>query len=403
MSYRFIAGEVEWKNKKTKGNETFVTIADLQADTGYQIKVRAECQIGSSKYSIITQIQTHSPPIASLMKSISTPIKTDQNVFELPKNETLRTNMICKVEVGKPPLKIVPHKVLMVVGATGAGKSTLINAMANYIFGVTWKDSFRFKLIVEQVQRQSQSVTREITAYTIYHMEGCHIPYSMTIIDTPGFGDTSGTKRDEEITALIKNFFSLNIIDHLDCIGFVAQAVLVRLTPTQRYIFESVLSIFGKDVANNIFMMVSFCDGQEPPIISALKAASIPHSAFFKFNNSALYADKAHSYSYDSDDDDFDEIFWRMGMQSMKKFFTALQKIESVSLVMTRNVLNQREKLKATIINKLQTALKQNLGHMDTLRQERITLMHYESEILANQNFTYQVREPYYEYTGGRN
>ena len=184
-----------------------------------------------------------------------------------------------------------PGKVLMVVGATGVGKTTLINAMVNYLFGVEWEDDFRFKMIVEEAAKdQSKSVTKWITAYTIPAQEGSPVPYTLTIIDTPGFGDAEGIERDKIIVKQVKKLFSKEGpggIDQLHGIGFVAQSALAKLTPAQRYMFNSILAIFGKDVGKNVYMMITFADGQSPPVLNAVEASEISYETAFKFNNSS--------------------------------------------------------------------------------------------------------------------
>ncbi|XP_078354562.1 uncharacterized protein LOC144639170 isoform X1 [Oculina patagonica] len=277
------------------------------------------------------------------------------------------------------------EKVLLVVGATGAGKSTLINGMVNYIMGVEWKDEFRFKIVTEEVSSQANSVTREITAYTIHPMEGSAIPYIFTIVDTPGFGDIEGLSRDVFITSQFKEFFSLkppNGIDHLDGIGFVTQSSLPRLTPTQKYIFDSILSIFGKDVENNFFMMITFADVKRPPVLEAIEKAQISYDSFFKFNNSALFADNAKS--------SFDEMFWQMGHQSFKEFFAKFSATKSVSLQLTNEVLKEREQLE-TLIEGLNPQIKWGLAKIEEKRQEKRVLERHEADIEQNKEFEYVV------------
>ena len=172
----------------------------------------------------------------------------------------------------------------------------MINAVVNYMFGIDWDDPYRLKLINEaasgHVVNQAVSQTGMVTAYTIHHQPWFTVPYTVTIVDTPGFGDTGGLKRDKEIMDQIRKFFETQGsggIDHIDGVGFVTQAAMPRLTPTQRYIFDSILSIFGKDIAQNIFMLLTFADGQKPQVLSGLKEANMEYQDFYKFNNSALY------------------------------------------------------------------------------------------------------------------
>ena len=98
---------------------------------------------------------------------------------------------------------------LMLIGATGAGKTTLLNGIVNYILGVRLEENFRFKIRVTEANvSQAYSQTNLVTAYTFYPMDGSHLPYPLTIVDTPGFGNTKGIERDRKIFNQILDFFS---------------------------------------------------------------------------------------------------------------------------------------------------------------------------------------------------
>ena len=310
------------------------------------------------------------------------------NIYKITskKKTQMQDKRISKCEIGTPSVSAPPPgRVLMLVGATGAGKTTLINGICNYIYGVQWNDNFRFQMISNQdegSQSQTQSQTTWITAYTFHRMEDSPLHYTLTVIDTPGFGDTNGLERDKEIAAQIKDLFSIkgeNGIDQIHGIGFVAQAPLARLTPPQKYVFDAILSIFGRDVGQNIFIMVTFADGKTPPVLEAMKAAGIPYRKGVKFNNSALFGANTASTS-----DEFDKLFWDMGTTSFKVFFEEFEKVDGRSLQLTKEVLKERERLEANIQG-LQPQIRAVMLKMTSLEEEQDILKKYQSTYKVNE------------------
>ena len=315
------------------------------------------------------------------------------------------------VEIGSNPKRKRP-KVVLAVGETGSGKTTFINAIFNFLCGVEFKDNFRFKLIEEsKTKSQVHSQTSVITAYTIHHQPWFKISFPITIIDTPGFGDTQGIQRDIEITQQIRRFFtSLGTkgIDTLDAVAFVATASSARLTPTQQYIFDSVLSLFGKDIVNNIFMILTSANSKpksKPVVLGAIKAAKIPYKKYFKFNNTTIYGDETKERDNDTDDaddndsksgendsdddDDDDDKLWKMGTKSYESFMEYLKKTESQSLTLTRDVLNERSQLEKALYG-IEQNIKLGINTLEKLKNEEQVLVKHQKDIDRNKDFEYE-------------
>ncbi|EFX64709.1 hypothetical protein DAPPUDRAFT_333912 [Daphnia pulex] len=293
------------------------------------------------------------------------------------------------------------HKTILIMGATGSGKTTLINSMINYIFDLQWEDTFRFQLIQEQVTGSSkaESQTSRITAYDIHHAEGFRIPYSLTIVDTPGYGDTKGLNRDQEITDMVRKFFEdKSGIQELDVIGFVVQASLPRLTPTQKYIFDSVLSIFGKDVKENINFLLTFDDCQLPPVLKAITEADLPYATdpqtgdpvHHKFNNSSFFCFNTPGSEETDDDNYFDHFFWETGMENFQRFFTVLATMNTKSLALTKQVIDERKRLEVTV-DGLQPLIKIGLTKMEEMRKTKMVIANSQAQIEANENVHFEI------------
>ena len=247
------------------------------------------------------------------------------------------------------------HKVIVLMGATGAGKSTLINGMANYILGVEWSDPFRFR-IVDDVVHSKPSVT----AYTIHHKDGMKIEFDLTVVDTPGYG---GVDHDQEINGLISEFISHpETMSFVNAICFVGRSTDTKLTPSQENIIESLAPIFG---SRNCELLVTFFDGGNPPVVEAFRKSAMPDKtkgfSYHKFNNSALYARRDGGMS-------LDQISWEMSSAYFYSFFVKLQEMPARILDKIEQVEidDSRKDLEMTLYN-IELQLDITLSKMDKM------------------------------------
>jgi hypothetical protein len=157
-------------------------------------------------------------------------------------------------------------------------------------------------------------------------------------------------------------------IQELNAVGFVVQSSLRRLTASQKYIFNSVLEIFGKDIEKNILFLTTFADGDTPEVLEVIKEAKLPckkdtkgSPCYHKFNNGAIYD------SNQDPDDEISPIQWKAGMKNFKLFFDELSEMPTKSLQMTQQVLHDRKELQVKL-EWIQNAIPNYLMTMEELR-----------------------------------
>ncbi|XP_050970032.1 uncharacterized protein LOC127167820 isoform X1 [Labeo rohita] len=270
------------------------------------------------------------------------------------------------------------NKIVLLVGETGVGKTTLINTMVNYILGVDFEDEKWYEITEEAARDQSESQTSEITMYEVFPVNS---PMSLTIIDTPGYGDTRGLEKDLEVAENLSALFqSEDGVHEVDAVCFVTQASKNRLSDRQHYIISSVLSLFGKDIVNNIVFLITHSDGLSPKnVISAINKAKIPcrrdksgQPVYFLFNNrqaEARYSEKRYIRAQ--------RDAWEDSMNGMKHFLQSLDEINRSRLELTSDVMIERIRFEAHI-NNLQLRVHEKelkkaekLQILETMRQNR--------------------------------
>ncbi|XP_035996586.1 uncharacterized protein LOC105925670 [Fundulus heteroclitus] len=293
------------------------------------------------------------------------------------------------------------NKTILLVGETGAGKSTLINALVNYAVGVKFEDEVWFQIVEEEEEEgccQTESQTSDVIVYEIFGFEGQTLPFSLTIIDTPGFGSTRGKEEDDSVSRRLFDLFrSEDGVHEINAVGLVMKASENRLSHRLMYVFNSVMSLFGKDLERNIVALVTYSDGGTPEnVLQALIAANI--KCYKDENNQPVHFVFNNQQNQQRNTSERDQLglkfFWDFTNKNMGRLRDFLEKTETQSLKTTVEVLNERIRLTACIQNLQErielTELKQN-----ELRQTEGAYKKHEEEMKKNENFTIEIDEGY--------
>ena len=228
---------------------------------------------------------------------------------------------------------------ILMLGETGSGKTALLNCLTNYLMNIDYSNDFRYKLIVEDSSliTPEKSTTKTLNIYNIIFNN-----ILFKVIDTPGFGDTSGPEKDKETTNSIKYLFE-NELDGLNLIGFVAKSSENKLTDRQQFIIDNILNLFGNDVVSNFLVLMTFYDGSEPQMAKVLpknqifKERIIPicgKNWYLTFNNSAMYNK--------NESDFFLKNYYEISSKNFGKFLEKLYSLTPISTLKSKEVLEKR-------------------------------------------------------------
>ncbi|MBN3315934.1 STXB protein, partial [Atractosteus spatula] len=185
-------GTEKWTSEVLEGCQTIpFEMRDLTPDTTYSIRVLASCGdngIGApSKVLQATTKKSRYLERSDLLRSVE-PALYKLHLQEQTVDEEQYTRLCTLAQLEDVCCDDSMERTILVLGTRAHYKAMLINAMFNYILGVSFEDDYRF-VVTDPACSEVDLDTQWMTIYKIVCEKGFRIPYTLTIIDAPAYGE----------------------------------------------------------------------------------------------------------------------------------------------------------------------------------------------------------------------
>lgn len=248
----------------------------------------------------------------------------NKNIYYQNQSKQENTHVSTIIQASSTPTEIIN---ILLLGETGVGKSTFINALANYLtfnslqtaesnkpvilipvsFIMTAGDNFEeYKVEFDHTHESSsenfnssgQSVTQHCSSY-ILNLKN-NPGKKLRIIDTPGSGDTKGSEQDDYNMQHILEY--TNNLTHLNAICFLLKPNITRLNILFRSCIQQLIEHFGPNAGENIIFCFTnarstfFSPGNTAPLLRTMLLSLPMKNIPFKKDNTFCFDSESFRY-----------------------------------------------------------------------------------------------------------
>jgi GTP-binding protein EngB required for normal cell division len=233
--------------------------------------------------------------------------------------------------------------VIILTGETGAGKSTHLNAVLNFLMGIRLEDKFRLVMVDDSAAIGTQSVTQFVTFYRVRHMPGMPVNQSVVLVDSPGYGDCRGIEADKFVTKCFASAFKE--LTHLNCVGIVVNSTQARLTQKAEMVIEKMLQLFHKEVSENIVPICTFADSGKPLCLAGLEKAKVHFKKYVKVQNSPFACKTRETNGRLFGALEEQKLHWQLAETGVNQFLKAAKSLPLRPLIRSCKILERRQDL----------------------------------------------------------